>query len=401
MRLILHIGLPKTGTTFLQQQFHHHRRRLADNGILYPHAGTLGWVRDATGTKFSRLACEENNHVMLAWALQRERTFPEQIARMLPIVWDALRKEVDTAKAQCCLISAENLSWDLHSSEQVGELRDRLGFSEVKVVCTIRDPAEFIASMYGQLLRMDRGPYTLDAFVREFGGKWEPRYYQRLWGAVFGEQNIQFLRYGAEVGDDAMRAFLGSVVPEMQVGATDYPTMPNTNPNRSASPRFVRLLEELHANGIDTARFEDIYGDLPPHYKGLEARLVTAQQIEAALHRQGLPPISSDLASAAEPNPIDTLLRERTLQLDRTSNALAEVTAELLRVRQLLQDRTASNERSLAEVTADLVRVRKLLQDRTVRLEGAGTTPTPGALRAMIDALLRRTRGAKPPHQGN
>ncbi|MEM9770727.1 MAG: hypothetical protein AAF889_03855, partial [Cyanobacteria bacterium P01_D01_bin.73] len=36
MEIIVHIGMPKTGTTALQKSLAHSRELLKDNGILYP-----------------------------------------------------------------------------------------------------------------------------------------------------------------------------------------------------------------------------------------------------------------------------------------------------------------------------------------------------------------------------
>lgn len=35
-RVYIHVGAPKTGTTFIEQVLYHHRRELADHGVLYP-----------------------------------------------------------------------------------------------------------------------------------------------------------------------------------------------------------------------------------------------------------------------------------------------------------------------------------------------------------------------------
>ena len=283
MHIILHIGLPKTGTTFLQQQLSYHRGMLSGDGIYSPRAATLGWVRSTT----SRLDCEEINHLMLAWALLPERwpQFPDEIRRLLPVAWDCLAEELANCDSPYCLITAENLSWTLAREEPLREIRDRLAGHDVTVVCCVREAHDFIASMYGHLLSVDRGPYSIDEFVAEFYPRWERGFQESAWSAVFGAGCFRSIAYESIAGPSILQRFLAAAVPGHPASLRTYSLMPETDPHRSFSPRFQRFLEELHANRIDAEPFKKLYRSLPDTYAHLEKRLLTQDDISAALTR--------------------------------------------------------------------------------------------------------------------
>jgi hypothetical protein len=365
MHIILHIGLPKTGTTFLQQQLAFHRERLAANGIFIPKTATLDWVRSLTGDPLSgRMACEENNHLMLAWALQPERwsQFPAAVQRLLPQVWERLGVELAGCESPCCLITAENFSWDLARESQLQSIRDRLSGHEVSVVCCLREPHDFIASMYGQLLSMDRGPYSIDEFIAESYPRWEPDFQESVWSRVFGAGCFRGIAYEPIAGPDILQRFLAAAVPGHPASLRTYPPMPNTDPHRSFSPRFQRFLEELHANRMAADRFTELYRALPDTFTPLEERLLSAADIDAAIARHAVyanagrePDVESGTPSLdpAEINELRRLLDDRTALLEKSGQALATVTEDLVQTRQLLIERTARLEQAIERLAQE------------------------------------------------
>lgn len=335
MRIILHIGLPKTGTTFLQQQFAYHRDSLAEDGIYVPRTATLDWVRSLTGEPLpGRATCEENNHLMLAWALQpdRWRQFPEPVQRLLPDVWNELHTELAGCGAASCLITAENFSWELAQEHQVHSVREHLTGHDVSVVCCMREPHDFIASMYGQMLVTDRGPYSIDDFVAEFFPRWTAEFQKGLWSKAFGDGCLRTVAYESIAGMEMLQRFLAATLPGHRAALRDYPPMPATDPHRSVSPRFQRFLEELHANEIESEPFKSLYDALPESYAPLEKRLANPADIDAVVARHH--------AVSRQVRPAD---------LQSGSQALEIVTQDLIAVRQLLVERTARLEQAIAE----------------------------------------------------
>ena len=139
--------------------------------------------------------------------------------------------------------------------------------------------------MYGALLSLDRGPYSIDDFVAEFYPKWGRDFQAENWQKAFGAGCFREVAYEAIAGPDILQRFLAAAVPGHPSSLRSYPVMPETNPNRSFSPRFQRFLEELHANAIGSAGFMELYRLLPDSYAPLEHRLISPAEIRAALER--------------------------------------------------------------------------------------------------------------------
>ena len=146
-----------------------------------------------------------------------------------------------------------------------------------------------MASMYGSLLSLDRGPYSIDDFVAEFSPKWERNFQAETWQKAFGVGCFIEVAYEAIAGPDILQRFLATAIPGHPSSFRSYPVMPGTNPHRSFSPHFLRFLEELHANAIGSAQFKELYQSLPESYAPLEHRLISPAEIDAALarHRAG------------------------------------------------------------------------------------------------------------------
>lgn len=129
-RTILHIGLPKTGTTYLQTIMWSHRRDLRERGWLYPggdrmhHFHLARSVAGDGGSKSRRLRQE-----LVAAARD----------------WDGT-----------ALLSHEFLC--RATAAQAAELLDELGPTEVTVVVTARDYERQFAAVWQEALKMGNAP---------------------------------------------------------------------------------------------------------------------------------------------------------------------------------------------------------------------------------------------------
>jgi hypothetical protein len=173
---VLHIGLPKTGTSALQASFHAAREELDRRGVDYVSRGAnpLSAARFAAGTAHGDTA-----------RLERR--------------WDRLVEDFRASAARCVVLSSEGFSGA--TPDRVTAIRDRLG-ADVTVVVTLRPVAALLPSIWQQALR--RG--GLEPFEDWLAGVLEPchphaaniRRYDpaeiiATWGRRFGEERLVFV----------------------------------------------------------------------------------------------------------------------------------------------------------------------------------------------------------------
>lgn len=139
--------------------------------------------------------------------------------------------------------------------------------------------------MYGALISLDRGPYSIDDFITEFYPRWEMDFQKENWSKTFGTDCFREFSYDSISGPNILQFFLAAALPGHASSLRSYPVKPGTSPNRSFSPRFLRFLEEIHANKISSVDFKELYRTLPDGYASLEHRLISRAEIDAALER--------------------------------------------------------------------------------------------------------------------
>lgn len=192
MKLILHIGTEKTGTTSLQRFCHTHRAALGRRGVLWP----------------DRLGGENHRLVSVA-AMSPDRL--DEFARGHGIdgaeALDGLRRtvrarlsrQIGAAKdAAFCLISSEHLHSRLGAPEEVGRVRDlaRALFERVEVLVHLRPQIDVAVSLASTQSRVG------GAVRRGFFDRVTPANvyydYDRLvgmWEDAFGPGNVTCLPF--------------------------------------------------------------------------------------------------------------------------------------------------------------------------------------------------------------
>jgi hypothetical protein len=130
MAVFLHIGLPKTGTTHIQEMLWHNRSAAAAQGLLYP-----GYVYSA--------------HFHAAVDVQRPR-YDTWVTPLSDSAWDRLVEQIRRWPGDA-VISNELLTTATH--EQIDRALDSLSFAEVHVVCTARDLARQVPSVWQENIR--------------------------------------------------------------------------------------------------------------------------------------------------------------------------------------------------------------------------------------------------------
>jgi hypothetical protein len=133
-RIYVHIGLPKTGTTFLQATMWEGRDALAEAGCLIPgeRKPSAWWA---------------------ASDLLGRRPRGSQ-GRKIPGAWDAVATQLREWTGERAIFSEELLS--IANRRQVRKLVDDLGDSEVHAVVTVRDLGRVLPSLWQQEIRKGR-----------------------------------------------------------------------------------------------------------------------------------------------------------------------------------------------------------------------------------------------------
>jgi len=129
-RVFLHIGLPKTGTTHLQEMLWHNRAAATAQDLLYP-----GYVA--------------STHFHAAIDLQRAR-YDAWVTPLADGAWDRLVEYVRRWSGDA-VISSELLATATH--EEIDRALSSLNFAEVHIVCTARDLARQVPSVWQENIR--------------------------------------------------------------------------------------------------------------------------------------------------------------------------------------------------------------------------------------------------------
>lgn len=244
MKLICHIGTPKTATTFLQRTCGKNRDWLLDQGILYPQL------------------LSEFDHITLLFAAH-EQLLPfsqefgletlEELDEFRGILKRTLHEQVAAAPhAHTAIVSSENLTGNMRLP-QIIALRDFLSpvFDEIEILVYLRRQDDAIVSTYAEFMRRGFNSLSLADFVTEAldPEKGPPFLFIRRtleeWGEVFGRDKIQVRLFDRAhiVQNDILADFLAQAL---------GPDLPDLDPveragftNTSLSAPVLEFLRQL------------------------------------------------------------------------------------------------------------------------------------------------------------
>jgi hypothetical protein len=167
-RVVFHIGLMKSGTTFIQGRLNANRERLAEQKVLFP------------GPTWNR-------HVRAVSDLLGSD-------RRKPGSWNSLVDEVNGYDGTA-VVSMEYLA--PMGRPRIKVLRDSFPGTEIRVAVTVRDLGRSVPAMWQEAIK-NRRTWTWDEYVRAIQKGGEPG--RRFWRQQHAGKIVQ--RWGSVIGRD-------------------------------------------------------------------------------------------------------------------------------------------------------------------------------------------------------
>lgn len=143
MKLSLHIGTPKSGTSTIQRFLKQNRALLQENGVHVPQSLGKGNHR--------RLAAAFLNDDIVDYLFRRLNLQDRADRIAAKRQWKAdLRTEIEAQPCSHVVMSSEHLQSGLHEPEAIRALSDYLQplFSDIHIILYIRDPLDTVVSLY-------------------------------------------------------------------------------------------------------------------------------------------------------------------------------------------------------------------------------------------------------------
>jgi hypothetical protein len=146
MRLILHMGMAKTGTTSLQEALHAKTRELAAHGVVYP-------VPGRSRRSHALLSAPMFERERMPRSFIRGGRSPEEMVRRGERAWKRLAGQLRRSDASTAVISSEYFF--ALKAPGIEQLRDRFAsmFEETEVVLYVRSPVDHYVSSIQQRIK--------------------------------------------------------------------------------------------------------------------------------------------------------------------------------------------------------------------------------------------------------
>lgn len=241
-KIILHVGLEKTGTTTIQRVFNASRDLLLRKGVYYP--GYYG----------------EENHVCLYNYAKSKESIDElriysgiksqaDVEKFRVSFKDMFIKDISERKPEYLVLSNEHLSSRLSGDEGVGRLKDLLSLvsSDISVVIYVRNIADFLVSSYSTAVKCGEtrslGEYISGQSDMPFRFKLSEVI--KLWRRVFGSNNVILKEFSKEslYEKDIVSDFIKTN--NLPIDKNDL-SVANSSENKSLGRQGIELLRRLN-----------------------------------------------------------------------------------------------------------------------------------------------------------
>lgn len=237
MRVIIHIGSTKTGSSALQATLFRERERLSEGGVLYPDKGV------ASSAHHLLFAAVHPG----AWRMHQQE-LPEDREAYFRETAAAIMAEAADGGANAVILSSEYL-WGNFRPDFHARLKDAFGAHPIEIVAFLRRPDHWMVSSWMQAVKSGEKrdfPEWAEAVMKNRrSGFW---YHEVLenWRAGVGASHVHVLRYEQDVKRNVFRAFCEAT----GLGAFAEEVVP-VRANPSPDAEGLRLLLEVNRSDLD------------------------------------------------------------------------------------------------------------------------------------------------------
>lgn len=262
MKLILHLGMPKTGSTSIQTFLSKNRKKLLKLGILYPNVNI-----------------STNNHNFLSLFLNDQKSIPRRyraiyknntvlMKRDAEKNWKLIKNQIDKVNPEIVILSGEAIFKGFENVDKISKFKERLLqiTNDIEIVVYVRQPSkQYISHVQQRLKASGSFPYPQPFCIQEILQNIESSF----------ERKIKVLTYEREVlyKQDVVSDFINQTLPEYEA-TLDHSSV--TVANESISVESMSILQDYRMENhpekdnlptIDTFKLLKVLRNVERKYK--------------------------------------------------------------------------------------------------------------------------------------
>jgi hypothetical protein len=240
-KVILHIGFHKTGTSALQEYFSENRETLKKHGVFYPqslnekYSGNvdLSWVFNENAPSYAKLNPDEK--------IQIETFYKEQIEK---------------TDCETVIISSEDFSLLDAQLKSIECLKSFLSGYEVTIIAYVREPMEFMFSLYSHAVRSGLLTCSFQTYISKHYNFRAADFALRLqsWRRIFPESSFVVKKFASKefYGGALVSDFFHSIGVDIELDMT------MSRSNVGIHPWLIQSYIESVKSDVDETKKERI-----------------------------------------------------------------------------------------------------------------------------------------------
>lgn len=285
--ILLHVGLPKTGTTSIQRAFGEASAELRQHGIVYPLFPS---------SQPGAMLANHTFPLRFLVGFKKEGQFGDPSKFVNPaecrVVWD----ELSLVEGKKLIFSGEGLAnMPGHNVQRLSELLAPLltADGQMKILFTIREPSAWLASITNQLRKdyLQAAPFGLEQVAAGYGRAKGREFKPNEWAASFPQASIEIVRFEEWIARGGMASAMTKWA-ELPVKLSDF------RENGSLSHEAKTLLNRLHNRRVrmEVSNFLDLPGSKDRLVQGEHEADLQAQieEFERVCEFAGVPTYSRE-----------------------------------------------------------------------------------------------------------